>query len=175
MADPTVRGFVAGYLQEAAALLPEMPGIDLDAYCSTLLERFANPRMSDQLTRLSRRGSTKIPSYVLPSVRQALDQDRPRAHLVMTVAAWFRYLRGADYVGVDIGVEDARAAELQELAQAGGTDPLPLLHAPDLFGTLADDHRFAAELTAALEALEQGPLEAVRLLEQAPGAERSVA
>ena len=164
MADPAVHDFVAGYLREASALLLAVPGMDLDSYCATLLERFANPRMSDQLTRLTRRGSTKLPVYVLPSLRQALDQDRPRAHLVMTVAAWFRFLRGVDHAGTEISVEDHRAEELQQLGQAGGTDPQPLLSAPDLFGTLADHPKFVAELAAALEALEHGPLEAIQRL-----------
>lgn len=165
MADPAIQAFVAGYLREASSLLLAVPGIDLDDYCQTLLERFANPRISDRLTRLARRGSTKIPSYVLPSIQQALDQNRSRTHLVMTVATWFRYLRGVDHAGVGISVQDNRAEELQSLAVAGGTDPHPLLSAPDLFGVLADNPRFLAELAAALQALEQGPLEALRLLE----------
>ena len=77
MADPLVRGVISGYLQEASALLLTVPGIDLEDYRRTLLERFSTPRISDQLARLCRRGSTKVPAYLLPSLRQALDQDQP--------------------------------------------------------------------------------------------------
>jgi mannitol 2-dehydrogenase len=169
MADPRMRTFVEGYLDEAAALLAAVPGIDLQAYRATLVERFSNARLGDGLDRLARRGSTKVPTYVLPSLRQALDQNRPRRHLVLTVAAWLRYLRGTDYAGTPIDISDAEADRLSQLARAGGTDPLPFLEASGLFGSLADSTRLAAELTEALQSLEEGPLEAAaRLRPQVP-------
>jgi mannitol 2-dehydrogenase len=164
MADPVVRDHVAGYLREARAGLLSVPGVDLEQYCATLVERFSNPQVSDQLARLCRRGSTKVPAYVLPSVRVALDQDRPRAHLVLAVAAWLRYLRGRDYAGEAIELDDARAPRLQPLAEAGGTDPRPLLAQHDVFGCSSGDLRLAAELEQALQALEAGPLEAAARL-----------
>jgi mannitol 2-dehydrogenase len=165
MADPVVRRYVEGYLREASAGLLEVPGVDLDAYTASLVERFSNPKVSDQVTRLCRRSSTKVPSYVLPSLQVALDHDAPRAHLVLAVAAWLRYLRGADYAGEDLGVEDAHADRLRELALQGGTDPRPLLAQADIFGALRGCERLALELEAALQALEEGPLEAAAALD----------
>ncbi|MVA77685.1 mannitol dehydrogenase family protein [Auraticoccus sp. F435] len=169
MADPVVRQFVAGYLREASAVLPmTVPGIDLDAYCQTLLRRFANPRVGDQLSRLCRRGSTKLPSYVFPTLQQALEQDRPRAHVVLAVAAWLRYLHGVDHSGSRYEVSDVRAEELRELVLAGGCDPRPVLQgAPDLFAALADDPRLADELSLALTALQAGPHAAAAALSAA--------
>jgi fructuronate reductase/mannitol 2-dehydrogenase len=119
--------------------------------------------VSDQLTRLCRRSSTKMASYVLPSLQLALDHDAPRAHLVLAVAAWMRYLRGEDYTGTELEVQDAHAERLQELAVLGGTDPRPLLSQTDIFGPLSSSERLAVELERALEALEAGPLEAAAL------------
>ena len=164
MADPTVRRFVQGYLREAAAGLLDVPGIDLPTYCDTLVERFSNPQISDQVTRLCRRSSTKVPTYVIPSLQMALDHDAPRAHLVLAVAAWFRYLRGEDYAGVDLDVQDQHADRLRQLAQQGGTDPRPLLEQQDIFGSLTGCSRLAHELERALQALEEGPLEAAAAL-----------
>jgi mannitol 2-dehydrogenase len=164
MADERMRAFVEGYLEEAAALLLAVPGIDLPSYRATLVERFSNARLSDGLDRLARRGSTKVPTYVLPSLRQALDQNRPRHHLVLATAAWLRYLRGVDYAGVPIEIADAQADRLTQLARAGGPDPHLFLEESGVFGTLGDSSRLAAELTAALQALEDGPLEAVERL-----------
>jgi fructuronate reductase/mannitol 2-dehydrogenase len=157
MADPLVRDVIAGYLQEASALLLSVPGIDLEDYRRTLLERFSNPRISDQLARLCRRGSTKVPAYVLPSLRQALDQDQPRDHLVFALACWMRFLRGEDHDGGPIAIEDQLADRLQPLAVSGGTDPRPLLSEQDVFGSLSNDVRLAAELEHALRLLERGP------------------
>jgi len=160
MADPLVRDVVAGYLQEASALLLTVPGIDLEDYRRILLERFSNPRISDQLSRLCRRGSTKVPAYVLPSLRQALDQDQPRDHLVFAVACWMRFLRGEDHQGAPFEIEDALADRLQPLALSGGTDPRPLLSEHDVFGCLSNDVRLARELEHALQLLERGPRDA---------------
>jgi mannitol 2-dehydrogenase len=160
MADPRVRRYVEGFLAEAAQGLLDVPGVDLEGYAATLVQRFSNPQVSDQLARLCRRSSTKFPANVFPSLQLALDHDAPRAHLVLAVAAWMRYLRGEDYAGTELQVQDAHAERLQELAVLGGTDPRPLLSQQDIFGQLSSSAQLAAELEAALEALEVGPLEA---------------
>ena len=136
-----------------------------------LLERFSNPRISDQLARLCRRGSTKVPAYLLPSLRQALDQDQPRDHLVLALACWMRFLRGEDHEGAAIEIEDDLAGRLQPLAVSGGTDPRPLLFEQDVFGSLSNDVRLAKELEHALQLLERGPHHAAAATGRAtPGA-----
>jgi mannitol 2-dehydrogenase len=161
MADPVVRGYVEGFLAEVANGLLEVPGVDLDTYASTLVKRFSNPSVADQVSRLCRRSTTKVPSYVFPSLHRALDHNQPRAHLVLAVAAWLRYLRGEDYAGEDLQVQDAHADRLREIARAGGNDPRPLLAETDVFGSMSGHEQLAVELEAALEALDAGPLEAV--------------
>ena len=170
MADPVLRAYVEGYLAEASELLLPVPGIDLGEYCRTLVQRFSDPRISDQLTRSCRRGSTKVPNYVMPSLQLALDQERPRHHLVLALAAWLRYLRGEDYAGEQIVLEDADAGRLQPLAAQGGTDPRPVLAQHDVFGATGDDVRLTRELVDALRALEEGPLEAAAALPRPAGA-----
>jgi mannitol 2-dehydrogenase len=165
MADATIAGYVRGYLEEVATGLLAVPGVDLEAYTATLLERFSNPEISDELTRLCRRSSTKVPSYVLPSLQVAVDSDGPRAHLVLAVAAWMRYLRGTDDAGRPVEVTDARAEELRSLAELGGCDPQPLLGRADLFGGLVASARLGRELEAALLALEDGALAAAAALQ----------
>jgi len=160
MADPVIRDFVEGYLAEVSRLIPTVPGIDLGDYSRTLVERFSNPKISDQLTRLCRRGSTKVPSYVLPSLRLAIDKDKPRAHLVLAVAAWLRYLRGHDHAGQAFDLEDAQGERLQPLAVQGQTDPRPLLTQREVFADLGDSPQLVRELEQALCLLEQGPLTA---------------
>lgn len=55
---------------EIQPLLPAVPGMDTPGYRASLLDRLGNPRMSDQLSRLARRGTSKITSFVLPSCRR---------------------------------------------------------------------------------------------------------
>jgi fructuronate reductase/mannitol 2-dehydrogenase len=158
MADPTLRAYVTCLLEsEIMPLLPEVPGIDLDEYKTTLLERLANPKMGDELTRLCRRGSTKIPSYLLPSLTDAVTNQRPHTLLTLGVAGWLRYLRGTDCAGETIEIEDARRDELAPLV-ASGTDPRPILRERSIFGELGEDETFAEGLEETLRRLEEhGP------------------
>ena len=156
MGDELFRGFVRRLMaEEVAPLLPPPPGIDLDEYQQVLLGRFANPAIADGLDRLCRRGSTKIPGNLLPSLRQARQEGRPSELLTLAVAGWVRYLRGTDQAGRPLQLQDARATELTLLACAGGTDPRPLLGARSLFGDLAEDAGFVAALTEDLVQLDR--------------------
>jgi fructuronate reductase/mannitol 2-dehydrogenase len=161
MADPLVHGYLACLMgHEIAPLLPEVPGVDLDDYRATLLERFANPRVADKLERLCGRGSTKVPAYLLPSIVEARHAGRPHELLTLAVAAWVRYLRGTDLTGADIPIKDARLDELQPLAVEGGDDPEPLMSESQMFGWLADDPMLVQSVARVLEALDRDGLRA---------------
>jgi fructuronate reductase/mannitol 2-dehydrogenase len=69
-----------------APLLPPVPGIDLAGYQQTLLERFANPKIRDQVARICTDGSDRMPKFLLPSVTEALHQGRPHQLLTLAVA-----------------------------------------------------------------------------------------
>ena len=140
---------------EVTPLLPQPEGIDLAAYKRTLLLRFANPAIADGLDRLCRRASTKMAHHLLPSLRQALAEDRPFAMLALAVAAWFRYLGGWDDDGRRLVVDDPHAERLQQLAHRGGTDPGPLLGERSIFGDLGDDPRLVAVLGDFLERMDR--------------------
>jgi mannitol 2-dehydrogenase len=138
MADDVLREYVRRLMaEEIAPQLTEPEGVDLAGYQRSLLHRLANPAIGDRLERLCRRGSTKMPNYLLPSVHQAVAEERPYDLLALAVAGWIRYLQGTDDAGHRIEVEDPRAERLTGLARSGGTDPRPLLAERDLFGDLA--------------------------------------
>ncbi len=156
MADPVFAEYVARLMDdEVTPLLPQPDGVDLAEYKRTLLQRFANPAIADGLPRLCRRGSTKLPHHLLPSLRQALAEGRPTRLLTLAVAGWCRYLRGTDPAGRPLPMEDDRAAELQALALAGGSDPRPLLSVRSVFGDLADGPDFVDDLARALRHLDR--------------------
>jgi fructuronate reductase/mannitol 2-dehydrogenase len=159
MADPTVRRLVEQMLrEEVLPLLPATDGIDHDAYLRDTLRRFDNPAMADSLARLCRRGSVKMPSYLLPSLREAREQGRPYSLLAVAVAAWLRYLRGTDLAGRTIEIEDPLADRLHALARSAGDDPRPLLNQYEIFGGLGDDDELVAEIASALQALSRQDL-----------------
>jgi mannitol 2-dehydrogenase len=136
---------------EVTPLLPEVPGIDLGEYKNTLIERFANPAIRDQLGRLGTEGSARIPKFVVPSVSEQLQRGGPIKFLSLTVASWFRYLSGKDDAGKPVPMNDPMLDQLQEAAKAGGKDPRKLLAMRQLFSEeLATNPRFVKEVEEAL-------------------------
>ena len=155
MADEVFRGYTVALMDdEVTPLLPQPDGIDLAEYKATLLKRFANPAIADTLARLCRRGSTKMPHHLLPSLREALDSGRPHALLTLAVAGWLRHLRGTDVQGRPVVIDDPRAGTLQPLAEVGGSDPRPVLGVTSVFGDLGGRPEFVAELAGLLHRLD---------------------
>ena len=65
--------FLRGYMdREGTPSLEPVPGVDLDDYKGTLIERFSNPEVRDTLARLCAESSDRIPKWLLPVVRHQL-------------------------------------------------------------------------------------------------------
>jgi mannitol 2-dehydrogenase len=148
---------------EIQPLLPAVPGMNTPGYRNTLLTRLSNPRMSDQLSRLARRGSTKMSSFLLPSLQEAIAQGRPHNLLMLAVAGWARYLRGYDLKGGKIRIDDPQSALLTKLATVAGNNPDPLLR-HEIFTELRLIPGFAARLGEMIADIdERGVTPALRL------------
>lgn len=161
MADPVVRRAVTALLaDEVVPMLTPPAGIELDSYLRTTLERFANTTIADPLERLARRGSVKMPSYLLPSLHDALERGRPHRLLLLVVAAWVRCLQGHDLRGRPVHLEDPRGESLRALARLDAYNPRKVLGMRSVFGRLADRRDVVEELTQLLRLLDEGGLEA---------------
>ncbi len=153
--DRTFRAFLHGYMdEEATPTLPPVPGVDLDDYKHTLLERFANPEIRDTIPRLCADSSDRIPRWLLPVVRHNLESGGEIRRSAAIVASWTRYAEGVDEDGEPIEVVDRLAPELTERARRSREEPLAFL-AEDLFGDLAADERFTDAYTEALESVRR--------------------
>ncbi|TYP90455.1 mannitol dehydrogenase family protein [Blastococcus xanthinilyticus] len=143
MADPLFEQLVERYMRlEATPTLPPVPDTDLAGYRRTLLERFANPAVSDTLLRNCAEGSERIATFVLPVIRAQLAAGGPCDLAVLAVAAWARYAVGTDEDGRPIPVVDARLDRLVPLLRGPDGDPLAVLGLEEVFGDLGADERF---------------------------------
>jgi mannitol 2-dehydrogenase len=152
--DATFRKYIHGMMQEEVKpLLPQIPGVSVDDYCNTLLKRFSNPTLKDELPRICLGGSGKIPQFIMPSIAEQIQAGGPLRRLTLCAAAWFRYLNGIDEQGQAFKLDDPMAAELQSKARESA---LSVLDVKSLFGDdLRSDKRFVSELKSALESLER--------------------
>lgn len=153
MADPLFKQAVANLMEEVTPTLQPLPGINLDDYKKTLIERFANPKIRDQLPRLCLNGAAKMPKFVLGSLGDKLQQGGSIKYLSLTVAAWFRYLNGYDDQGNSISIDDPMADILTRQARSGKSDPKPLLSLSEIFGDLPQSSRFVEAVESKLHSL----------------------
>ncbi len=154
MNDPGLRTFVQRYMdEEGTPTLKPVPGIDLNEYKATLIERFSNPEVRDTLARLCAESSDRIPKWLVPVIRDQLANGGNIDCSAAIVASWARYAEGIDEEGSPITVVDALSAELVAIAQTQRHDRLAFIRNATLFGDLADNVRFTTSYVAALDSL----------------------
>jgi len=154
--DPLLRRFVRGFMDvEVTPTLAPVPGIDLDDYKRTLIERFSNPQVRDTVARLAAYASDRIPPWVVPVVRRNLETGGEVTRCATIIAAWTRYAEGVDEEGAPIEVVDARRDELVERARRSRTEPDAFLADRELFGELVERERFVAAYREALASLRE--------------------
>ncbi|KXG51079.1 Mannitol dehydrogenase [Penicillium griseofulvum] len=167
MQNEKMRKFVWEMMQEEVKpLLPQIPGVDIDQYCKTLMKRFSNSTIQDQLPRICLNASGKIPQFIMPSIAEVImksnadKREYPFRRLCFVAAAWFTYIRGVDDKKIPFNVNDPMLDELRAAAKADPGGPLGLLEIKNLFGDdLRTDKRFIAEMTQAMKDIaEKGVL-----------------
>lgn len=154
LADPLIRELLVRYMHdEGAPTLPPVPGIDLEDYQRSLIDRFANPEIRDTVARLAAESSDRIPKWLVPAIRDNLAAGRPVPLSAAVVASWARYAEGIDEQGDPITVVDRHADRLQAAARRYPDDKLAFLRFPDLFGDLIDHPEFTEPYLRALDLL----------------------
>jgi mannitol 2-dehydrogenase len=154
--DPLFQDLLKRYMdEEATPTLSPVPGVDLDDYKRTLIERFSNPGVRDTIPRLCAESSDRIPKWLLPVVRAQLADGGEITRSAAIVASWARYAEGVDEEGEPIDIVDRRAERLTEIAKRQREEPDAFIANRDLFGDLADDERFAEAYRTALGSLHE--------------------
>ncbi|MGZ4661440.1 MAG: mannitol dehydrogenase family protein [Arthrobacter sp.] len=124
--------------------LPE--GLDGEAYCTQVLDRFANPALGHTTAKVGSDGSQKIGLRLLGTVRENLAAGREPRWAALAVAAWMHHVASTPSAELD----DPRAAELHAalpVARAAGAVVPALMGCRSIFdGGLAADPRFAGLL-----------------------------
>ena len=154
--DPLFQAFLLGYMdKEATPTLAPVPGVDLDGYKYTLIERFSNPQVRDTIARLCAESSDRIPKWLLPVVREQLANGGEIRRSAAVVASWARYAEGVDEAGQPIEVIDRLRDCLMQAARRQREDPDAFIANRDIFGDLADEKPFVSAYRSTLASLHQ--------------------
>ncbi|WP_293916210.1 MULTISPECIES: mannitol dehydrogenase family protein [unclassified Sphingobacterium] len=94
MQDKEIVKFVRDFMDtDITPHVPAPVGIDLKEYKQTLLERFANPAVSDQISRLCFDGISKFPVYIMPNLIKMIKDDQELSRVAFLIASYRHYLK----------------------------------------------------------------------------------
>ena len=167
IARPGFATYVGALWDEARATLPPTPGLDVDAYCASLMARFGNSALGHRTRQIAMDGSQKLPQRLVATIRARRMHGLASPALTLAVAAWMRWQLGRDEQGSAFVVDDPLAARTAALLR--GADDAPamaaaLLSLHEVFGDLGEDEGFRREAATALGLLlERGADAAVAL------------
>jgi fructuronate reductase len=111
VATPGGRRFVEALWNEAETTLTPPPGLDLAAYRSALLRRFADPGLGHRNVQIAMDGSQKLPQRLLAPIAARLARGQGIETLALAVAAWMRWQSGRTDAGAAFAVDDPLAPE----------------------------------------------------------------
>ncbi|MHA3735218.1 mannitol dehydrogenase family protein [Pseudomonas sp. Eth.TT006] len=149
MNDPLFVRYMRAYMDlDVTPQLAPVPGIDLADYKDTLVARFSNQAIADQLQRVCSDGSSKFPKFTIPTINRLIGDGRETKRAALVVAAWALYLKGVDENGDTYSIPDPRAAFCQALVADDALITQRLLAVEEIFGTAIAR---SAEFVAAFE------------------------
>lgn len=140
MADARLLALLQQFLdRDVIPYVEGPPGVALPDYAASILQRFANPAIGDQLLRIATDGATKIPTFHAKTISVLTDGAGDVRREALLLALFRRYLGGMDDTGTAFEV----------------TEP-----------QLTDDDRRLLAATDALDALRSRPFAALELADR---------
>lgn len=139
-ADPQLRQLLIEFQAEVRPTVPPLPGIDLVDYSDTVVKRFTNTAIKDQIARICSEGCAKMTKFIVPSLTDLLRSGATPRCIPLVLAGWLHYQRGADENGRAMVMADAQIDHLKAFIGSGCSNAKLALDVGALFGSLAADY-----------------------------------
>ena len=135
---------------------------DLATYKRTLIERFANRSVSDQLSRLCFDGISKFPVYIVPNLASMIRDGKETTRLAFLIASYRHYLTAkTDDNGQDFTVAEPWLTPT-DVQLIDSDDPVDFLRLSAFAGVdLPSAEQFVAVYTIHAERIKQQGVRAV--------------
>ncbi|WP_158975955.1 mannitol dehydrogenase family protein [Cellulophaga sp. L1A9] len=141
--DSNIADFLKLYMdKEVTPTLGDLEGVDLESYKKSLLERFGNVYIKDQIDRICSETSAKLPIFILPTINAQLKGNGKIKFAAFVIAAWAIYSLGLDENGNPLVIKDALADVLHQKAIAAKKEPKEFLSIESVFGDLKKSEVF---------------------------------
>lgn len=153
--DVVFKKFMRHFMdKEATPILGKIEGIDIEKYKDNLEERFANPNIKDSVSRICSESSAKLPKFLIPTLRENLENGGSIEYATFILAAWcYCSDKGIDKNGTPIEIIDAQKGVLHQAAKDTENNWKAFLNQPEIFGDLIENKKFVKEYTSAVQAI----------------------
>ncbi|MEP2777656.1 MAG: mannitol dehydrogenase family protein [Luteolibacter sp.] len=159
VADPLFATYLRCFMDvEATPVLDPVEGIDIEEYKDSLLSRFANPNIKDDLARICLESSSKLPKFLIATINENLERGGSIKFAALVIAAWCYYSdKGVNKNGEKLEIVDEMKAELHQAAAGTSQDRLSFLKLKPVFGDLAGRKTFTDEYVRMIDELYENP------------------
>ena len=128
MQDPRFERLLRDFMNvDITPYVPAPNNTDLDLYKQTLIERFGNKSVSDQISRLCADGASKYPVYVMPNLSKMIRDKKDMTRVAFSFASYRHYLKyKTDDKGASFEINDPWLNEM-DLNLIESDDPIDFL------------------------------------------------
>ncbi len=159
--DINIARFLGLYMDnEVTPTLGDLEGVDLKKYKHSLIQRFGNIYIKDQIERICSESSAKLPIFLLPTITAQLKTRGNIDFAAFVIAAWAIYSLGLDENGNKIVIKDAISEVLQKRAIEAKENPKTFIEIEGVFGDLKNEALFVESYTTSYYNIKNKGLEA---------------
>ncbi len=157
--DAAIRQFAFDYVTDDVIPVldtPEKPSpLNLADYRDVVLDRFGNPAIADTNQRVAMDGFSKIPGFIVPTIRERLACGEPIASVAMLPALFLAYLQRWHTGQIAYSYQDQAMDAANAHAMCEAADPVVAFCADaPLWGPLANDPRLVSAMRTAYKRVQ---------------------
>jgi len=148
--DSEIRQFAFDYVTEDVLPCLQPCPLNLEEYRDVVLDRFSNPNIKDTNARVAMDGYSKVPGFILPTIRDRLDRNESINAVALLPALFLEFLRRERLGEVPYQYQDQLMEPGTAEAILNAVDPVSAFCSDRLlFNDLAGDERIVAAVRAA--------------------------
>jgi mannitol 2-dehydrogenase len=140
------------YNEEAIPNILDFPKSKLDVYVQTLIGRFSNPYIKDNIDRILSESSAKIPKFLLPTIKDQIQKGKSTDKSILVLASWYCYIQSVnDASDINDEMSIVLFKKVHNPSQKGYVD---FLEIDSVFGNLASNESFVHQFELAVDQLK---------------------
>lgn len=155
--DPEVAKYIQDFMDiDVTPYVPTPEGENIEDYKKTLMERFSNSSVGDQLARICYDGISKIPVYIVPNLIKMIKDGHNIDRLAFFVAIYryyLKYQKDEDGNKFEINEPWLSQADKKKIASSNAEDFLDMT--PLKSANLQESDTFTSSYMLAVSSLEE--------------------